>query len=83
MAEIEVYLSCLVPYIGHEHFNVLKNAFYIEKLVVGQVIISNKTVMTRKKNLITVILSISHDQIISEICNTGLQSVKVLMMIKT
>ena len=45
VAGIEVHLYHLTPHIGREHFNVLKSALCMEKLVVGQVITLNKNVM--------------------------------------
>lgn len=41
----------LVPYIDNDqkYFNALKSVLYVEKLVVGQVIIFNKTIISLKK----------------------------------
>ena len=55
----------------------------MEKSVVGQVIILTKSKMTQKKNLVTATPNIRHDQTISKISNTGLQNMKVLIMMKT
>lgn len=83
MVGIKVYLYYLVPYIGQKHFNALKNILYIKKSAVGQVIILNKSVIYWKKSLMTAILSLRHDQVISKTFNARSQNIKVLIIIKT
>lgn len=61
MTGIEIHLWHLAPDIGQKYLNILKSALYIKKSVVNQVIILNKSVMTRKKSLITDIPNIRHE----------------------
>ena len=55
----------------------------MEKSVVGQVITLKKSVITQKGSSITTIASIKHDQVMNKTYNTGLQSMKVLAIMKT
>lgn len=80
---IEVQLYHLVLHIGQKHFNALKSVLYVEKSAVGQVITFNKSVMSRKRSLVTAIPSLKHDQVMSKTYNAGSWSMKVLIMIKT
>lgn len=80
---IEIHLHYLVSHISQEFFDVLTNTLYVEKSVVSQVITFNKSVMTQKRDLVTVTLSIRHNQVMSKIYNARLWSMKVLMIIKT
>lgn len=45
MASIKVHLYHFALYIGQKYLNVLKSTLYVKKLVVGQVIIFNKSVI--------------------------------------
>lgn len=80
---IEIRLYYLVFHISHKHFNVLKSDFYVKNLVVGQVSTLNKNEMTQKRNLVILIPSKKHDQIMNKTYNARLQSMKVLTMMKT
>ena len=82
-ADLEVHLHHLVPHIGLKHFNARRSVLYAKKSVVSQVIILNKSEMTRKKSLVTTTLNIRHDQAMSGTSNAGLGNMKVLMMMKT
>lgn len=83
VASIEVHFHHLALYIGQKYFNILKSVLRIEKSAIGQVITLNKSVMSQKRSLVTVILSLKYDQIMSKTFNTGSQSMKVLTIIKT
>ena len=82
-ADLEAHFYHLVSHIGPEHFNARRSVLYTEKSVAGQVIILNKSEMTRKRSLVTATLNIRHDQAMSGTSNVGLRNMKVLMMIKT
>lgn len=76
-----VYLH-LVFYLSKRHFNALRNILYMRKLAVSLLITANKSVMTRKRNLVTITPSIKFNQIINETYNAGSQSIKVLTTMK-
>lgn len=80
---IEVHLYYLVPHIGKEHFNVLRSVLCMEKSVVGQIIIFIKSMMSRKRGLVTAIPSLRHNQVMSKTLNIRLLSMKMLTIIKT
>ena len=46
MANIKVHLYYLISHINQKHFKVLKSIFCIEKSVISQVNIFNKSIMT-------------------------------------
>ena len=83
VANLEVHFHHLVPHIGPKHFNVQKSVLYTEKSVVGQVIILNKSEITRKRSLVIATPNIRHNQTMSGTSNAGLQNMMLLMMIKT
>lgn len=81
MANIEVHFHLLlISHLGQS--NTLKSVLYIEKLVISQQIIFSKSVITRKKNLMTITPSIRPSQVMNKYYNTGLPSIKVLKKIK-
>lgn len=82
MVGIEVYLHYSTSYINQKHFNILKSASCVEKLIVGQVITLNKSVMIRKKSLVTVTPSIKYSQIMNGTYNAKSPSIKMSIMMK-
>lgn len=46
MMGLEIHFHYLIHHIGPEYFNILRSILYIEKSVVGQVIIRSKSKMT-------------------------------------
>lgn len=80
---LEVFFHHLVPHINLKYFNVQKNVLCVEKLVVGQVILLNKSITTQKRSLVTAAPNIRYDQVKSKTFNNGLQNIKMLIMMKT
>lgn len=72
----------LIFSLSQRQFNVPKSVLYMRKLAVSLLIIVNKSVMTRKKSLVTVTPSIKFNQVMNGTYNAGLQDIKVLTMIK-
>lgn len=70
----------LVFYLGQS--NGLKSVLCLEKSASGQQIILSKSVMTQKRSLVTVTLSIRSGQAINKLYNTGSPIMKVLRIMK-
>ncbi len=77
-----VFYHYLVPHISLEHFNKEKNVLYMQKLVVSQVIMLNKSKTTQKTSLVITTLNIRYNQAIKKSSNARLQNIKVLMVMK-
>lgn len=58
MANIKVHLPIIVLYLGR--FNALKSVLSMEKSAAGQQIIFNKSMMSQKRSLVTVTLTLRH-----------------------
>lgn len=58
MAIIEIYFHHLIFCISQKYSNILKNVLCMEKSAVSQAIILNKSAISLKKSLVTVILNI-------------------------
>lgn len=56
---------------------------YLEKSIVDQVIIFNKSRMTQKRSLIIATVSIKYNQAMSKTSNAEVDSIKILIIIKT
>lgn len=82
VATIEVYFYHLISHMGQEYFHIQKSVLYVEKSAVSQVIIPIKSVITRKRSLMTTISSIKHDQVMGKTYNAGSRSMKVLTLMK-
>ncbi len=61
--------------------NTLQSVLYKEKLAVGQQIIPSRNMITQKKSLVTIILSIRPGQFINRFYNARSPIMKVLKMI--
>ena len=72
----------LAFYLREEYINVLKSVLSMEKLAVGQQITLSRSVMTRKRSLVTITSTIRPGQIMNGTYNTGSPSIKLLIMIK-
>lgn len=84
----EIYFTYLVHphlvlHLSQGYFNASKSVLYVEKLAVGQSIISNKRVITQKKSLVTVTPSIKTDKGINRTYNAQSLSMKIWTIIKT
>ena len=58
---LEMHFYHLVYHIGPEYSNPQRNILYIEKSVIGQVIILTKSEIIQKRNLVIVTPNIKHD----------------------
>ena len=67
----------LVLHLSQGHFNAPRSVLYVEKSAVGRLIISNKSVITQKKSLVTVTPSIRTDRVTNGTYNAGSPSMKV------
>ncbi len=76
----QIVHSHLVSHLGN--LNKLKSVLSKEKSAVGQQITLNRSVMTRKKSLVTFTLSIRLDQVIDETYNAGSPGMTALTMMK-
>lgn len=72
----------LVFHIGQGHLNASRSVLYVEKSAVGQLIILNKSIITQKRSLLTVILTIRLDKVMSETYNVGLLNMKMLTIMQ-
>ena len=81
VANIEVYLHLLpISHLGQS--NILKSVLYMEKSAIGQQIILSRSIITQKRNLVTVTPSIKPGQVMNKSYNTGLSNMKILKMMK-
>ena len=64
------------------HFDAIKSVLSVEKSAAGQQITLNRSLMTQKRSLVTVTLSIRPDQVMNKIYIAGSPSMKLLTMIK-
>lgn len=69
-------------YFSQKYFNILKNGIKIEKLAISWLIISNKSMITWKKSLMTITPNIRPNQVINWIYNIESLSIKVLIIIQ-
>ena len=72
MIVLKMHFHYLVYHIGPDYFNVQKSVLYMEKSVFGQVIILNKSSITQKRCLVTVVPNIKYDQAMNKIFNVEL-----------
>lgn len=79
---IKIYLYYLIFHISQKYFNILKNALYIKKLIISQIIIFNRNMIISNKSLVTAISIIKHDQVINKTYHKKLQNIKILTIIK-
>ena len=71
-----------VFYLSQGYSNILKNVLYVKKLAVDQLITSNRSVITQKRSLVIITLSIRTDRITNGIYNARLPSMKVWTTMK-